>query len=89
MVWSNPREKSARRRNLLYGAPNPEPTPVEHDEVVELLGIVPLLDRCPSHLSGGERQRVTIGLALLSQPGLLVMVEPLAALDRFASSRCL
>ncbi|WP_420836835.1 ATP-binding cassette domain-containing protein [Bradyrhizobium algeriense] len=55
----------------------------------ELLGIAPLLDRCPSHLSGGERQRVTIGLALLSQPGLLVMVEPLAALDRCASSCCL
>jgi molybdate transport system ATP-binding protein len=53
----------------------------EFDRVVGLLGIDHLLDRRPSHLSGGEKQRVAIGRALLSAPRLLLMDEPLAALD--------
>ena len=51
------------------------------DEVVELLGIGALLTRRPHTLSGGERQRVAIGRALLAQPNLLLMDEPLASLD--------
>jgi molybdate transport system ATP-binding protein len=51
------------------------------ERIVDLLDIEGLLGRGPQHLSGGEKQRVAIGRALLSSPRLLLMDEPLAALD--------
>ena len=81
------------KRNLLYGAPRhisaSDPGGVDFDEVIELLGLARLLDRSPQHLSGGERQRVAIGRALLSQPKLLLMDEPLSALDRLTKDEIL
>jgi len=71
------------RANLTYGehlVPQAERW-AEFGKVVELLGISHLLDRRPAKLSGGEKQRVAIGRALLSSPRLLLMDEPLAALD--------
>jgi molybdate transport system ATP-binding protein len=75
--------------NLLFAAPPPgaKSTPaVGWDEVVDLCGLAPLLERAPRDLSGGERQRVALGRALLSQPRLLLMDEPLSALDEAAKA---
>jgi len=57
------------------------PASIGMDQIVSLLGLEQLLQRRPSQLSGGERQRVSLGRALLSQPGMLLLDEPLAALD--------
>ncbi|NUB44466.1 molybdenum ABC transporter ATP-binding protein [Fertoebacter nigrum] len=69
------------RGNLLYGRWFTQRATVPLDHVVDLLGIGALLDRRPGALSGGEKQRVAIGRALLAEPRLLLMDEPLAALD--------
>jgi ABC-type molybdate transport system ATPase subunit len=66
-------------RNLKYGyKPDRQ---IRMDEVVDLLGIEHLLKRRPHNLSGGEKQRVAIGRALVTNPDILLMDEPLSALD--------
>jgi molybdate transport system ATP-binding protein len=69
--------------NLRYGEHRAPPGArlVEFEHVVQLLGLSSMLERRAFELSGGERQRVALGRALLSQPRLLLLDEPLAALD--------
>ena len=75
--------------NLIFGLRRTRERQIDFDEVVELLGIRGLLARRPHTLSGGERQRVAIGRALLRQPQVLLMDEPLASLDAARKSEIL
>jgi len=74
-------------KNLRYGISRRDSAVTVTDELdqaqlIELLGIGNLLNRYPHQLSGGEKQRIAIGRALLSNPQLLLLDEPLASLDK-------
>lgn len=70
------------QQNLLYGFSRARgERPIDAESVIGVLGVEALLARRPVTLSGGERQRVAVGRALLAQPRVLLMDEPLASLD--------
>ncbi len=78
---SQRRWRGTRAGGMSTGAATLDTPSIGFDEVVELLGLGRLLERRPHQLSGGERQRIGLGRALLSQPRLLLLDEPLASLD--------
>ncbi|MCB1924448.1 MAG: molybdenum ABC transporter ATP-binding protein [Gammaproteobacteria bacterium] len=79
------------RGNLTYGSKRRtgEASRISVEDAIGLLGLGALLERSPGSLSGGERQRVAIARALLSGPRLLLMDEPLSALDVDAKQKIL
>jgi molybdate transport system ATP-binding protein len=77
------------RQNIAYGAWFAGARATDTPRIVDLMGIGALLDRRPGTLSGGEKQRVALARAILSQPRMLLMDEPLSALDEARKSEVL
>jgi len=84
MVFQEPRlfPHMSVKNNLIYGNSRmKELDSKSYNEIISILGIKNLLDRTTTNLSGGEAQRVSIGRALLSNPSILILDEPLTGLD--------
>jgi len=70
-------------KNVLYGLGNKKKRnySFQVDEMLEMLGILHLKNRFPAHISGGEKQRVALARALMAEPEIMLLDEPLSALD--------
>ena len=77
------------RRNMEYGLKRRPARRLDLARVAEILELGPLLDRSPHTLSGGQKQRVALGRAILRGPELLLLDEPVAALDDELKDRVL
>ncbi|HEY5652746.1 MAG TPA: molybdenum ABC transporter ATP-binding protein [Pontiella sp.] len=77
------------RKNLKSGKAKRTELPYTEEQVINLLQIAPLLSRSVQDLSGGEKQRISLARTLLSYPRLLLMDEPLSAMDARLKSRIL
>src|SRR5262249_51696646 len=77
------------RQNLRFGLGRRQAREMDFSRVVAVLEISDLLDRSPGSLSGGQRQRVALGRALLRGPEMLLLDEPLVALDEAIKNRLL
>ncbi len=75
--------------NLRFGQRRQKTKPIGLAKLVEILELGGLLDRYPQQLSGGQQQRVALGRGILRGPALLMMDEPLTALDRGLKQRIL
>ncbi|AXH99183.1 ATP-binding cassette domain-containing protein [Sporosarcina sp. PTS2304] len=75
-------------KNILYGVKKKQESQLMISELLQVLGIEHLLQKYPHQISGGEKQRVGLARALAARPSVLLLDEPLSALDKETRKQC-